>query len=415
MKPRLNIGTPMGIICLGVWLLPGHAIFAADSAAGKPGYLFDSYRLLPQIEVTGYYDDNIYATKRARESDQVVVISPSLSIDSLWDRHSLALEAGAMVGRYLDNSAEDYEDFWVKGDGQIDLTESSRIYAGAGYSVNHESRDSKESAAQQIDEPTTYDASSLQIGVDQRVGQAGLIKFGGTYEALNYDNIGTLYNDDRDRRVTGLGLRYSRPIADQTLLYAQGILNQRSYDDEHDQFGYKRDSDGYNAYIGLSRESEAGHRIEAYVGYLEQDYDDNRFDHLREPNYGFDVLWYPAAETKVSGKLERSLNETTEVGSSGYLYTGFDLQLDQKLYTDVMGYLNYNNGLAEFQDVGREDSTQTFTLGLKYYMSPKVMLSGSFSHIDNDSNDRNRVSPISGTYDYTRNLFFITLRARLTP
>lgn len=387
---------------------------AETAADAKPGYLLGGFHILPEVDVSAYYDDNIYATQRARESDLVSVTSASVEAESQWERNSLDLGAGASIGRYLDISDEDYEDFWLKGDGQLDLSEGSRLYGGAGYSVNHEGRDAKESSQQQIDEPTTYDSRTLQVGLDQLLG-AFALKIGATYEGLDYDNVGMLINDDRDRSVTGFGLRVTLPVADQTDLFAQGILNQRDYDDDTDQFGYERDSDGYNALVGVTKSYPGGHRVEAYAGYLVQEYDDSRFERLSEPNYGFDLRWFPAEQTKVTGVLERSSNETTEIGSAGYLYTGLDLQVDQKMMTDVVGYLNYNYGLAEFQDVGREDRTHTVSVGVKYYLSPKVMISGSYSHIDNDSNDRNSVSPISGTYDYTRNLLLLTLRARLTP
>jgi len=398
----------------------GHSAMAAEQppapegAAGKPGYVAGGYRILPEIELTGYYDDNIYATKRARESDLIAVFTPSVSLESLWERHSLELGAGASIGRYVDNSDEDYQDVWAKASGQLDLSDATQLYGGAAFSVNHESRDSKEGAQQQIDEPTTYTAESLQLGLNQQWG-ASAFKFGVTRESLDYDNVGRLYNDDRDRTVTGLGLRFSQPIADRTQVFVQGILNQRSYDDAVDQNGYDKDSDGYNAILGLSREYTGGHRIEAYAGYLEQRYDDDRFDRVEEPDYGLDLRWFPSKNTQFKGKLERSLNETTEIGSSGYLYTAMDLQLEQLLHTDWLGYVNYNLGKADFQDVGREDTTQTVSLGLKYYMSPRVMLTGSYSHINNDSNDRNTVSPATESYDFTRNLFFLTLRARFSP
>jgi hypothetical protein len=43
------------------------------------------------------------------------------------------------------------------------------------------------------------------------------------------------------------------------------------------------------------------------------------------------------------------------------------------------------------------------------------MFTGSYSYVDNDSNDLNQVSAASESYDYERNLFFFTLRARLAP
>ncbi|MCU7845045.1 MAG: outer membrane beta-barrel protein [Candidatus Thiodiazotropha sp. (ex Monitilora ramsayi)] len=379
-----------------------------------PGFYTDDFRILPELEVSGYYDDNIYATKRAKESDLVSVVSPSVRIDSLWQRHTLDFSGGASIGRYLDISAENYEDLWLDLDAEYDISEESQVFAGAGLSRNHESRDSKESSEQRIDEPTTYDAQRFQFGLNRMLGRT-VLKIGATHEMLDYDNVGTLFNDDRDRTVRGLGLRLSRAITSKSQLFVQGVLNQRHYDEPQDKDGFERDSDGYKTAVGLIQAYDGGHQLEAYIGYLAQDYDDPRFSRVSEANYGFDLLWYPSAKTKVTAALDRSLNETTETGSSGYLYTGIDLQIDQKLSTNVLGFLNYNYGLAEFQDVGREDSTQTLNLGLKYFMSTKLMLSGSYSYINNDSNDLGLVGSARETYDYERNLFFLTLKVRLTP
>lgn len=396
------------------------AAYAADTGGAtervveknrQPGFYTDGFRILPEIEASVYYDDNIYATKRARESDLVSVISPSVKVNSQWPNHKLDLSGGANIGRYLDISAENYEDLWLDVDGAYDLSDESQIFAGAGLSRNHESRDSKESSEQRIDEPTTYDAQRFQLGFNQMLGLS-VLKIGVTHESLDYDNVGTLINDDRDRTVNGLGVRFSRALSSQNQLFVQGVANQRRYDEQRDQDGFERDSDGHNVAIGMNQTYTGGHRLEAYLGYLTQDYDDPRFSRVSEADFGFDLRWHPAAKTKLTAALDRSLNETTEIGSSGYLYTGLDLQVDQKLSTNVLGYLNYNYGLAEFQDVGREDTTQTINCGIKYFMSPKIMLSGSYSHINNDSNDFSLTSSATDTNDYDRNLFFLTLKVR---
>jgi hypothetical protein len=414
MPSSLTISTS-ALLSLGLVLSTPYTVADQLSpSSGKPGYLMGGFHILPEIEVAEYYDDNIYATKRAKESDLVSLVTATLEVDSRWQRHYLDLGAGASIGRYLDISAEDYEDFWVKGDGQLDVGDTARIYAGAGYSVNHESRGAKESAQQLIEAPTTYDARTLQIGLDRQIGQA-MLKLGTTFEALDYDDVGPLLNDDRDRTAIGFGLRIAFPLAESTSLFAQSILKQRDYDDGVDQFGYERDSDGHNTLLGIIREHHERYSIQAYVGYLVQEYDDDRFERLDEPNYGFDLCWYTPSGSKLTAKLERSSNETTEIGSAGYLYTGLDLQLDRKMVTDLVGYLNYGYGLAEFQDVGREDFTRSVTIGLKYYASPKVMITGSYSRLDNDSNDKNSVLPLDDTYDYARNMLYIALRARLVP
>jgi hypothetical protein len=379
----------------------------------KPGFYSDSFHFLPRADISLYRDDNIYASKEAKVSDLITVVSPSISADSLWQGSSLKLDVGADIGRYSDNGSEDYEDLWLSAEGEVEFSDQRSLYATAGYSQDHESRDSKESSNQELEELTTYDAGNLQIGVKQQFGKTSA-KAGVTYEMLDYDNVGsTLYNDDRDRSVFGAGLRIAHAVSEPLQLYTQVILNQREYKDRKDQFGYRKDSQGYSAVAGLSRKSTKGDKLDFYLGHLYQEYDESRFDEVSEFNYGMDIRWYPLKKTQVSVKLDQTLNETTEIGASSYLYRLIDLQLDQKLTRDLLGYLGYSHGLAEFQDVGREDVTQSLALGLKYYASPWIMVTGSYRYVDNDSNDQ--TAAVGETYDYERNIFFLSLRARLAP
>jgi hypothetical protein len=418
MKPKLRpLPRALLHIALASLALNVSPLVAAESSAStfkKPGFYMDNFRLLPQVELMGYYDDNIYATRQARDSDFITQVSPRLGVDSLWDVHRLAFDAGARMGRYADASSEDYDDFWLNGEGDYEFDPSHKLYASAGFSRNHEGRDSKESGTLQIDEPTTYDMLEGQLGWQRQVDQSS-VKIGVTYEQLDYDNVGGLYNDDRDRDMTGLGLRVSHDFSTDLALYAQGVINQRDYADVRDQYGYAKDSEGFNGLIGMTRRFSKGNRLDVYVGRFYQDYEDPRFEEVNDWNFGVDLRWYPTAKTQLKAQLERTQNETTEIGSSSYLYTDWDLQLDQKLTADAVGYLGFNYGIAEFQDVGREDKTQSMSLGVKYYANPWVMFSGGVRRVDNDSNDVNRVSPIQESYDFKQNIVFLNLQLRLAP
>lgn len=394
------------------------SVWAADTAVNtssskdqkkekpkKPGFYTDSFHILPEFQITGYHDDNIYATDRPKESDIVTILSPTLKINSHWDRHSLKMNAGANLGFYTDNTDENYEDLWAEASGRYEISSATSLFGGAGYKKKHEGRDSKESAQSQ-DEPTTYDVLSMQFGGRQKLSDY-VIRLGVTYEKMDFDNVGDLVNDDRDRTHAGLGLRVTRGLDKQTKVFAQGLLNKRAYDEDLDLGDYDRDSAGYTAAVGLIKKFGKKDRIEAYLGLLSQEYDDAGFDTVTEPNFGVNLRWYPAETYKFTGSLNRTLSETTEDGASGYLYTNLNLQLDKRMFTDYVGYVSYGYGYSDYQEFDRDDTFNSFGIGLNYYMSPHLFFSGSYSHIDNDSSDDD--------YDYDRNLFLISFKAKLAP
>lgn len=392
-------------------------VCAADSSSQgqhkKPGFYTDDFHILPEIEATVYYDNNIYATKRVRQADWVALISPRLGLNSLWESHSLEIDGGADFGRFTDNASEDYDDYWLNGSAEFEVSDDRQLYAMAGYDHSHEERDSKEVNSQQIDEPTTYDTLNTQAGINQKYGLTS-IKAGFTYKQLDYDNVGSLYNDDRDRTETGLGVRFMY-ISSQTALYSQVVVNRRKYADIKDQFGYQKSSSGSNLIIGASRSFGKGNKFDGYIGRLHQAYDDSRFDDIKVLIYGLNLHWYPSSKTKITGELERTQNETTEVDASSYLSTRLGMQVDQKLSKDILGYVNINHGIADFQGVAREDVSESWGVGLKYYLNPWVMLITSYTYIDNDSNDMNRRHGMPRCYDYKRRVIYFTLRIRLAP
>lgn len=371
----------------------------------KPGYYTGSFRILPELQLTGYYDDNVFATEQGTESDYVAVVTPSVKINSLWDKHSLKLGAGASLGYFSEYTSEDYKDYWLDMKGKYALGEKTSLSGGLGYSQKHEGRDSKESIQIQ-DELTTYQVASAQAGARHHYEDL-TFRAGVTYQHLDYDDVEGLSNDDRDRTLTGLGLRISKDFDKQLQLFAQGLFNERDYDQGVDQFGNNKDSWGYSAAVGVLKRLPRKGKIEAYAGLLSQEYDDGAFDTVTEPDLAVNLRVYPSETIKVTGKLTRAIKETTIINSSGYLYSRLDLQLDAKIVGDIVGYLSYGYGLAEYQEINREDKENAFGLGANYYMSPTVSFGASLSHYTNDSN--------KSFFDYDKNLVLLTAKIKFVP
>jgi hypothetical protein len=406
---QLSVMGPMALAsALGMQMSTADAAETGDDTqVAEPGYTTENFHIQPEIQLTTYYDDNIYATSQAEVSDTIAVITPLLKVHSHWDRHSLKFEAGASIGRYLDNPSEDYEDLWLEASGNYEISPTSSLFGAAGYYKKHEGRDVKESD-QSADEPTTYDVQSIQLGGRTQVGE-NVVRLVVSQEKLDFDNVGTLFNDDRDRTHSALGLRVTRALDKRTRVYLQGVLNQRDYD--LISGGVNRDSDGYGAVVGLVKSFGKEDRIEAYAGVLSQEYDDPAFDKVTAADFGLKLQWHPAERYTVTGSLSRTLSETTEEGASGYLLTKLDLQLEKTFSSRTTGFIGYTYGHYDYQGIGRKDDYNGFSLGLNYRLNRRVQISASYSYHDNDSNDA-ILNPLPGdSYDFSKNQFLLTLRA----
>ena len=117
---QLSVMGPMALAsALGMQMSTADAAETGDDTqVAESGYTTENFHIQPEIQLTTYYDDNIYATSQAEVSDTIAVITPLLKVHSHWDRHSLKLNTGANIGYYADNTDENYEDLWLETSGR---------------------------------------------------------------------------------------------------------------------------------------------------------------------------------------------------------------------------------------------------------------------------------------------------------
>lgn len=380
----------------------------------KPGFHTGEVRIRPSLTLGISYDDNVYTTPSDAVSDRIVQISPQVKIDSTWSQHSLRIKAGADAGLYDRLNDENYLDRWAKIDGRIDASETTRFFAGLGYEFGHEERDSPDSKSGGL-EPTTF--RSLNANVGTRIGSGDTrYQLGVTYETLDYDNVptrnGVITNTDRDRTLLGLGLRATHRLSDANELFAQALADRRSYDLARDQFGYRRDSSGYRLAAGIKTNFGDKNEAEVYLGLLRQSYDDSRFSRVTKPDFGGRLSYLPDGKTKISLDLQRSVNETTEVGSAGYLKSSLSASLERRYFGRLTPYLNAGYSESDYFAADRKDKDFSVSAGMKFFLTRNTYLSAVISHTERDSNN---ASGPAVSNDFEKNLVYLGVTSQLYP
>ena len=75
----------------------------------------------------------------------ITVIEPQIRAESNFNRHSLGLTAGSEVAFHINKEDEDYQDFFVSGDGRLDITRKQlRRRARLSFARDHRDRDDPE-------------------------------------------------------------------------------------------------------------------------------------------------------------------------------------------------------------------------------------------------------------------------------
>lgn len=393
----------------------GEAKPELSAATAPDGYQWGTFLVRPEAGVSLVYDSNIFATRTDEIDDTLILLTPSVDVTSQWDRHKLNFNAGATAARYHSADSENYQDYWADVDGRYDIGGNTNVFGGLGYSREHEDRSSPDDIAGS--EPTTYDSSRAHAGIAQSWGKVSA-RLGGTFEQLDYKDVAPINNDDRDRDLTGVGLRMSYRLNPRYVVFGQAVQDVRSYDHTPDDNGLDRDSDGNRFAAGFTGIFSNRLNGSAYLGHLSQSYDQPTFSDVSTLDFNGQLSFRATPKTNLTASVERTLEETTLDNASGYLYTVGTLEATHRIDARLRATAAVSVGDEDYQGIDREDDLYTAEVGLRYMLSPTVYIAASYRHLTRDSNQRAVVlndANIQELDDYSRQQVFLTLGTLLYP
>ena len=247
------------------------------------------------VEVVNKFNDNIFPTRNNRIADWITVVNPFVELSVENENLRFNLGGSAEIGRYADNTTENYEDYRVYINGRAELAPNTFLFAGIGHALEHEERSSLDDVNGV--NPTLYQHTSAYAATLARSGD-NTFKVGGTFDRFDFDDNAAINNDDRDRHLVSAGVRWDHRINGMTRVFAEGEWDQRDYDSALDDNGFARDSHGYRIAGGIVHRWRRNLSTEIYAGWIYQDYDDARFQSLSEIDFGGSLRWTPSAEER---------------------------------------------------------------------------------------------------------------------
>lgn len=383
-------------------VLPVSERMAADHA--PIGVRAGSFLVIPKIELTETYNDNIYATSSNEESDFVTSIKPEVAVRSNWNRHAVNAVAKADVKRFADNGNEDHENYLVAADGRLDVLRDTSIGGGLSYAQDHEDRGDP-NAIGTSQEPTRYNTTVARIGAYRGLGKANA-RVDSEFKKLDYKDGETLAganidNDVRDRNEYTQSLRLGYQLNRQFEVFGRGAWDNRVYDNK----SVARSNNGQTYTAGTSFDISGKTKGEVYAGYMERSYAKNNRKSISEPTFGGKITWNATDLTSVIGSVNRGIEETTIGNASGFVSTDYDLGVEHALTRDVLlkGNVGYTNNKYEGFGAQREDDIVVAGAGVDYWLNRCFKAGLSYNFTDRDSN-------VAGG-DFSRNTVMLKLTA----
>ncbi|WP_338466155.1 outer membrane beta-barrel protein [Novosphingobium sp. ZN18A2] len=380
---------------------------APDVSHDAPPRDASAHKLNADVAIAFGVDDNLFATKNGKVSDRFLLVQPALTLDLGGTAGGVTVRGSGEFARYRDHPSEDYDDAMLATDGRLRLTTGIQTIAGGSYAWSHESRTSPESEAGT--EPTRFRRDYGYLGLVGK-GGAWAYRIGATTTGLDFSDTpasaGTIDNADRNRRQFELGARVGYTLTRGPELFVQGQWDKRDYRRPVDDWGYRRNSEGFSVAAGVHQKVSARLDGEIFVGVLRQDYADPRLPDVNTIDYGALVNW-TGSGVSASFKLGRSVEETTLPGASSYMLTDGTLSVR----ADAGRKLAFGGSLSgtsyDYRGADRSEFVIGANVWARYWFERNL-----FAGIDYGL--AQRASNAAG-YDYDRNRVFVTIGAQLSP
>lgn len=357
-----------------------------------------SFIIFPEIGVTESYSDNVALDEDDEQSDFVTQIEPLVELQSQWSRHALGLEVGADIAFHAEESDEDYQDFFALGQGLLDISRQTNLSANTELRLAHEGRDDPEDPGD--DELTNVYIFGGGLALEHQINRLGFT-VGGDVQRNVYEDD----EEDRNANIYDFLLRTSYEVSPRLDTFVEGRYNIEDRDDDVDANGIERDTNGYEARLGVGLDITSVLFGEAFAGYRLQQFAEDDFDDETGVSFGVDLNWNPTQLTSIGFSGARDFRPTDEGGAASNFRTDFGITIDHEFLRNVIvgGRANYR--IDDFRGDDREDETYILGGGITYWLNRNLSLNAGYDYSERDSNQAGE--------DYRANTFSIGLTARL--
>lgn len=386
-----------------------------------PGARSGSFIFSPTISAGGRYNSNIFArragataTNPGEIDDFIWSVQPDFSLTSDWNQHFVQFTAGADIARYTDNPREDYEDFNVGANGRIDIERGMNINWGASYVDQHEDRGAPDTNGLQS-ELTRFQRFDANVGFlrDQSIMSLAVDAYYENWTFSDADLLGggRLDNTQRERERFSGRVRVGYEVDQYYDAFVELRANRIDYENSQEIGGPRRDSDGWEARAGATFDLTGTSRGEFFVGYLNQEFDNDRLGKIDDFTFGAKLLWNPTGLTSVNVGVDRSILETivsdttdgTIQFASGILATNYSVNVEHELQRNflVKGGLTYST--QDFENTIRSDDNYAANLGARYFINRNFALNANYTWDYRNTNAQGQ--------DFKRHVFMVGVTA----
>ncbi|MBV7266311.1 outer membrane beta-barrel protein [Erythrobacter ani] len=360
-----------------------------DPDAGEGVRISPGFILFPRTTVDVTYDTNIFNLDELEEEDTLFSIRPTAVIASDFSRHSVRLETGAEIRRYVDVSSENSEQYRADLISLLELGNDINFELAGGYSRGIEQRGSAGDAFF-TDTPVVFRDKRASFELS-RAGNR--LELGIAGSIINRDHSDTSIDgvpfdlSFRDVEILNGVVRADLRLSDRTEVFVEAGLRALNFDILSNP---DRDTDGFFTLVGVSYELSSLVELEVGVGYIEQQFENPLVETAQEFNFRLEANWTPKPDWRLIARAARDVDpgrilEAPAIIASSFRLTAEHAVSDRLLVSADTLYLE-----EEFRGLPRTDRRFAISGSATYRLADRIGLIFSAGVRDQDGGEFGR-------------------------
>lgn len=378
--PRLALAQPSDVLT---------PIELFDPDAGDGVRISPSLLLFPQASAEVEYDSNIFNFSDDEVDDVVTSIRPRLVVRSDLARHALRLEAGGEIRRYLDTSQENSEQFRARAETELDFGEEIDVETLTEYRRGIERRGTTGDTFFS-DEPVVFHDKRAEVAIS-REGNKLALRASAEVLKRDYQDT-TLNNAPVDLSFRDVQLRKGRVRADfaasaKTSIFGEASVNVIDYENT---IAPERDSNGFEALVGVKHEVSSLVEIEAGLGFIKQSFDRAGVKSAEGISYRLAASWTPKPVWRLTASATRTVDPSQIQESPAIITSDFRLGVERAVGDRLLLQAGTGYREEEFRSSPRKDERFVISAQATYRLTDRIGVFVSADYRDQDGGDFGR-------------------------
>ncbi len=359
-----------------------------DDAYQPGGVGAGAFIAYPSVETGLEITDNVFAANTGRVSDVGYFVAPELRVESDWARHQTRFEVSSRHLFFFGNPSEDETRVNVVLGTRLDLFSRTTVETEASYTLDQEGRGEVDVPGAAAEPPNEHSIATL--GAIEHQFNRVTARAEGTFDYNLVEDVdlvggGVQSNADRNYYEAGGELRLGYDISPRLQPFVAAGFSARRHEQEIDDNGFARDSDGYNARAGVRVEVSPLITGEASVGYEVREFEDAALSDIEGVTVDADLTWRPTPLTTVNFRASSGVEETATTGSSGALTYSFGIGVDHELRRHFLFGADFDYSVRDFEGIALSEETWAFAAGLTYQLNRQFAVRAGYSYTFFDS------------------------------